>query len=197
MTEETVTPSHETFDILDALQGATFPEDTVDFFLDENLNYLVNKTNNELKQLEYRGQTEKAESLKKHRDELLESAVSKKFTATVRAVPDNVREAIDVETEEKHPAEQDIYGREKTSPERDAFFMAKYWAAHVVKITNPTGVSQIGMTFDQASAFRKTAPRSAVLAIQDKINELYSGSKAGYQDIVQESNFLSDASPEA
>lgn len=191
------TPSHETFDIMDALQGVSFPEDTVEFFLDENLNYIVNKTNQELKRHELLGNKEAAEELRSKRDDLIESAVTKKFTATVRATPDNIREAIDTEVEEKYPSEQDILGREKPNPEKDSFYMAKYWAAHVVKLSNPTGVEQVGMTYDQALAFRKTAPRSAVLAIQEKINELYSGSKAGYQDIVQESNFLSGASREA
>lgn len=190
-------PNHETFDLIEALQGINYPEDSVEVFLDDNLMYLRNKAEKELRKAEILNQKDQVEEISKRLEELLDAASVVKFTFHVRAISRRDHQSLSKEVLKQYPVEKDFLGREESNPDREDLYAEKTWAAHIVKIVNPAGAVQNGITPEEARAFIAQAPRSATEAVQAKIEALYEGSKEGYESLIKETNFLSDASPEA
>lgn len=199
MTEqpEIETPDHEGFDLIAALQGVSYPEERVSVYLDDNIMYLRNKTHQEIRRAEILGNDEAKSALEAKLGELAEAASGVKFEFIVRGVPRKVHQAILKDVFLKYPEEKDLMGRTESNDERDDEYNNKLWAAHIVKIIAPSGKETVGMTEELAKEFRGQAPPSAMAAVQKAIDSLYSGAKAGYEDLVQDNDFLSDASPEA
>lgn len=194
MTDAPATPDHKTFDLLDALAGVSHPETTVDVYLDDSLMYLISQTDAEIRKAEIRGEKEQKDTLEAKIAELKEQAATVKFEFTIRAIPRGVHTAIIAETEKEHPDTKDFLGRVEPNPERDEFFSNKFWAAHITQVKAPTGAVQQGLTPEYAAAFRSQAPRSAINAVQKAIDSLYANAEAGYENVVQETSFLSGAS---
>lgn len=197
MTDAPATPDHKTFDLLDALAGVTHPESEVNVYLDDSLMYLIDQTNAEIRKAEILGKQDVKATLEEKLATLKEQAAGVRFTFKIRAIPREVHTSIITETEKEHPDSKDFLGRPEANPERDEYFSNRFWAAHIVQVTSPSGATQEGFTPEYAKAFRGQAPRSAINAIQKAIDSLYASAEAGYENVVQETNFLSDASREA
>ena len=195
MTEET--PNHETFNIIDALQGVDYPEDSVDVFMSDNLMFLISKANDELRLAELRKEEDKVKEIQEKLDNLREQASIVKFTFHVRSIPRDQIKAILTKLDADFPPEKDLMGREVPNPERDESFMARQWAAHIVRIVNPNGAVQVGISEEDADKLRGHMPQSALEAVQRTMDSLYEGAKKGYETSIQDVNFLSGASQEA
>lgn len=195
MTEET--PNHETFNIIDALQGVDYPEDSVDVFMSDNLMYLISKANDELRLAELRKEEDKVKEIREKLDNLREQASIVKFTFHVRSIPRDQMKAILTKLDNDFPPEKDLMGRDVSNPERDEAFMSRQWAAHIVRIVNPNGAVQVGISEEDAEKLRGHMPQSALEAVQRTMDALYEGAKKGYETSIQDVNFLSGASPEA
>lgn len=195
MTEET--PNHETFNIIDALQGVDYPEDSVDVFMSDNLMYLISKANDELRLAELRKEEDKVKEIQEKLDNLREQASIVKFTFHVRSIPRDQMKAILTKLDNDFPPEKDLMGRDVSNPERDETFMSRQWAAHIVRIVNPNGAVQVGISEEDAEKLRGHMPQSALEAVQRTMDALYEGAKKGYETSIQDVNFLSGASHEA
>lgn len=193
----TETPDHKTFNLLEALQGINYPEDYVDVYLDAAVMYRLDKIDTELKKFEILQDAEGIERLEKVREDLVSAAETLRFRFHVQYQPRERRQALFTEVFEEHPEVKDAFGRVQPDTIRDEYFTNREWSLHITRVEDPSGAVQAAPAPEVIEAFRKKAPDPAQVAIQKKIDSLYEGTKAGYEDFIQETSFLSSASTEA
>ena len=143
MTEETA-PNPHTFDLADVLSGRTFPERTVDVFMDEKAAYLIYLADAEIRT----ASEAEVEELEKHREGLAKAAETSKLTFHLRGVSRTVREEALNSTIKEFPIENDFLGRPKANPEADRKFAAAQWALG----PDEHNAELIGATAHRASA---------------------------------------------
>ena len=197
MTDAPATPDHKTFDLFDALTGISYPEDTVEVFFSEDLMYRINKTEKKIDELLLRGDTEQADALDAKLDELRKAAESVKYVFTIRSTPRELTRDIFNAVQEEFPDTQDFIGRKIENPARGEEFSIRHWALHIVKIVNPEGAVLGPIDEAMARALRGKLPTPAQERIAKAIDDMYNGAKAGYESLIKDEDFLSDASPEA
>lgn len=182
------TPDAKTFDLIGALEGREYPEIEVPIFLNEGIMF----TYAQLSEASAKdpANKEKQEAL----DAMFEEVKHLAITVTVRGTPRHIRKAIVDKVMKKHPVKSNAFGQEEDSPEGVEMLTQLSWEAHVVRVTAPDGTE---MTPNKAEiqALRDKAPDASINAIADAISELSEGSRSGYEQIVQDPNFLSQPSP--
>ena len=183
MADET-TP--KTFDLAAALAGRTFPEITVPVFLDEALQFDLARLDKRIA----RATHDEVEALEEERASLLNLFKQFCLKVTVKGAPRHLRKATVEKVLADFPEERDALGRVKPNPAADEAFANSTWLLHVVEITAPDG-SVLNPALEDIIAFRNQAPDAAVNAVEAAIQELTSGSKAGYETAVQDIDFLS------
>jgi len=191
----TTTPelNHETFNLLDMLAGRTYPEDTVDVFLDAKTAYLIAKSNEEVGRLRANKQNDEAQELEKAVEALVEESSKAKLTLHIRAIPMEVREALLKKAFEEFPEERDFVGRVRESRERDKHYTRLLWEAHILSVETAQGTDH-DITLEKVSAMRKGGiPEQGVDDIASAIKDLYAGTAAGFEQAAQETAFSSAA----
>lgn len=183
MTEEI---SPKTFDLSAALAGRTFPEITVPVFLDEALQLDLSRLDKKIAT----ATSAEVEELEKERESLL--AVFREFAllVKVKGAPKHLRKATLDKINEEFPPKRDALGRLEANSAADEALATALWSLHVVQITGPNGSVLIPSEADIIN-FRNNAPDAASFAIESAIQELSTGSKAGYEAAVQDLDFLS------
>lgn len=190
-------PDHESFDLIAAIQGISYPEETVEVYLDDNIMYLLDKAKSALRKAEILGQEDDKARLEEEIENLRDAASGVRFQFLLRAQPRRIHQAATREALKRFPEEKDVFGRVIEDDERDEFFTNRLWALHIVEITSPSGAKQVGLSEEEVQSFRDLAPRSAQNAIQRTLDGLYKGADQGYEAMIQDNDFLSGASPEA
>ena len=192
---------HETFDIVEFLAGVNYPKDEIEVFLDERVMYLLHKATTELQRLEAIDTDEareQVETLRKSVQELREQAAAVKVKIEYQAIPREVQDNFYDEACEKYPEERNMLtGNVIPNVHRQELHDNLMWAAHVTKITAPSGAVQTDITVEAAQRFRGYAPRAAIISVDRAIRELYAGAADGFEDAAKDVDFSSAASPEA
>lgn len=174
----------KTFDLIAALQGRSYPKETVTIFLDEALMY------------EYAKATKAADQDPQNKEKaaaveaLSESFKSLALKVTVRGIPSHVHKSIRDTVLAKHPIQYDHFNQPKANPEFSELYDQLLWENQVVQIEAPDG-STLTPTPEDIRAMRREAPETAVNAIVEAINLLSEGAQSGYEQIVQDPSFLS------
>lgn len=193
----TETPDHETFDLIAAVQGINYPEDTVEVYFDESLMFHIHRSSQQVDRLFQQGLIEEAAALTEEIDKLRDSAQEVKYTFHLRAVPRELNRAMFQEINKEFPEEVDFLQRPVPNPERNEAFADRHWALHITKVVNPAGAITTDVTPGVAKVLRNRLPGAGQTRIENAIESLYSDSKKGYEDLIKDVNFLSGASPEA
>lgn len=185
-------PDFKTLDLVAVLAGINYPTEEVPIYLDQNLGYLINKTNAKLQDLADAGNTEAYDELEKTFLEMLKSAESVKYIVTLEGVPlDTVRNLLEA-TFREYPQKYDAFGREQPNLVANEAYATRLWAAHIRKIVGPDGSVREGLlSEEEASAFRSKIPDHARNAIDAAVQELSDGAKAGFELAAKEQVFLS------
>lgn len=200
MTEEL---DHNTFDLLDAISGRSYPEHEVRVSFDEKKAFDLYQTDNRIKILSvmvHLSDEEKAE-LERLRDEvrpqLISDLKSSTYTFKLRGVSRDARDEVVELADKEYPKERDARGRVVPDKNRAEYIENQYWLLHIVSITNPQGKTNADLDSETVQLFRDQAPVFAVEAVAAGIRELIEGSKAGFESLAQDTDFLSERSPEA
>lgn len=180
-------PDPKRFDLKAALANRTFAVDTVPIFLDEQLMYDYNKAAWEADHDPMN--KEKAEA----RDKMLEDFKSIAINVTVRNVPGEQEEAIIEKLIEEYPPQFNMFNQEIPNREANDKMNVQLWALHIAKIEAADGSFTVPDESD-IDALRKTAPRAALEVIAKAIKDLNDKTKAGYDTVVKDPNFLSQPS---
>lgn len=192
MTEEL---NAQSFDLIGALSGRDYPELEVTIYLNETLGFEVSQLQEEIQIAEKGGDLAKSEELYEALQAKIKKAAGEAYSVTLKAIPESVRRKIHNQIAEDFPEKTDVFGRPQIDPEADEAFTKKMWQAYIRSVKNPLGqVKKV----DEAdiNALYANAPNAAHVTITSAIRKLQEGATAGYEHVVQELGFLSQASPE-
>lgn len=192
MTEEL---NPQTFDLIAALSGRSYPTLDVTIYLDEALGFEIHKLQGDLASAEARGDEEESARLYKEKAAKVKQASQEAFTVTLKSIPESVRRTVIAKVQEDFPEKSDLLGRPLPNPAADEEFTKKMWRAYIVSVTAPDG-SVKAVDEADVNALYANAPNSAIEAITVGIRELQTGASAGYEHAAKEIDFLSQASPE-
>lgn len=200
MTDETeLTGSPETFDLLGAIEGTTYPEVDVPFYFDAESALLISNMNKELQKLAALGRIEQYEALEPVFFEAVEALKDSQFTFTLKSVPRKVKKAWVAKAQAKFPDKQaDALGNVQPNIEGFQYVELLQWQSYLIKITDPTGKVSLG-PFPEAtvSKLMDEAPEASLQAVSEAISELDEGVKSGYEVAVRNLDFSSAPSPAA
>lgn len=189
MSDAIVNP--KTFDLGAVLQGRSYPEAEVPFYLDEASALKLSRLERRIARLELLAMEDDAKAMAEEVEALKQAIRGSQYTYHLRGIPNKVRNDVLKKSLEKYPRERDFLGTELDNDDRDALFATLLWHAMTVKIVDPDGAEQTNLTVDQIQQVRDYLPITAINDIQEGINELTSGAKAGFEAAAQDSDFLS------
>lgn len=179
----------KTFDLIAALAGRSVPEEKVPIFLDEALMYEYARLTRDS---DYDPKNKEKELL---RDETLAKFKDLCVTVTVRGVPEHIIEAVRVSVDKEYPPERNAFGVLTPHRQADEEFTVRMWQAYIPRMETPTGEA-LTPNRDDILAFRAGAPRVALIAVKMAIDKLTEDTIKGYEQIVQDPDFLSRLSPQ-
>lgn len=182
-------PNPKTFDLGEFLAGRSYPEKTVNIYLDEAAGLAINETNKELDTLSRLGKVDEYNELEKKLASLIESLDERKMQVTVRGVPRKLVKDIITKIEAEYPSKRDAFGRDEQNSEADEALSCLLWSAHIVQIVAPDG-STVTPSEADIVALRDLAPQADLRAIQKGIDEVNSASD-GFEVAARSVDFLS------
>lgn len=199
MTDDELTGSSTTFDLVAAIEGRTYPELDVRVYFDETAANAIGALNAELTRLAALGRTEEYGALEPVFDQAITDLKDSEFTFTLRSVPRKVKKAWLAKAQAKFPDKKpDKNGNQEPNFDGFQYVELLQWQSYIVKITDPTGHVNSGPFAESLiQKLMDEAPEASLQAISAGIEELDNGSKAGYETAVRNLDFLSSASHEA
>src|SRR4051812_11077092 len=103
---DSVLPSAKVFDITAVLQGRSYPELEVPFYVDEPSALALSRAEKQLTNLALLGKTEEHDELEKKVEALKEALRTNRFTYHLRGIPNKVRQDVYKKAFEKYPRQQ-------------------------------------------------------------------------------------------
>lgn len=189
MSDEIETPTAKTFDLGAILAERSYPETTVDIYLDEATGLAITEVNAELNRLSGLGKTKEYNALEKKFQTLLEDLDGRKLTVTVKGIPRKVKSDIIKKVTTENPSKKDAFGREEFSAEADEALTKLLWQAHIVSVTDPSG-AKITPSEKDISDLLDLAPTADIKAIDAAIGKVDAASE-GFEAVARGTDFLS------
>lgn len=184
-----------TFNILEALAGISFPEHSVKVHFNEALNFTLSTLNSALDLAVVGGLSDQVTKLQAEIEDLLKSVEGQLFTVHFRGIPEVEREGIIRGVEEIYPTKTNLLGNPEPNPEGDRELRRRMWLAFITKIENPAGAVSVP-TEEEIDGLINRTGGSVHETISDGIAELITGTKSGYEQSIKANDFLSVASQE-
>ena len=178
-----------TFSIIDVLQERSYPETQTVIHLDEQAAYLASVVGEEIDELDKKigrsaptsAQSKKMEELVEKKQELVEKLQKSSYTFHLMGMNEGKRESLWSEAKKKYPIQYNqipelttgkMTKEEKESPERDDFFTNLLWQNHIIKIVDPNGNEQSGLSFTEVREMRNIMPIAATSKINQAIEKM-------------------------
>lgn len=189
MSDEIETPTAKTFDLGAILAERSYPETTVDIYLDEATGLAITEVNAELNRLSGLGMTKEYNDLEKKFQALLKDLDGRKLTVTVKGIPRKTKSDIIKKVTTENPSKKDAFGREEFSAEADEALTKLLWQAHIVSVTDPSG-AKITPSEKDISDLLDLAPTADIKAIDAAIGKVDAASE-GFEAVARGTDFLS------
>lgn len=157
-----------TFDLSAALQGRAYPSTQVKVYLDEETAYLIYTEKKRIGQLT----GEDLESAQAGLDALIDKMDSQAYTFHLKGRSRLVLREIAKKALAQHPTPKNVLAIDEASPDRQDYHDALMWEACTEKIVAPTGEELVEPGLEQIIEFRNHAPKYALNAISEAVNEL-------------------------
>lgn len=186
-----------TFDLADMFAGISYPKTVIPVYTNPGVGYEINKLTQEAKDAVLLKDEEKAEEVSKRHSELVKESEKYRYEFTLQGHSKDEREAILDKVREQHPPTDNWMGQEKFSAEGDRLYINLTWALHIAQIKAPNGAVNVAPGAEGIEVLRAKLPDSEQKKIEAAIQELSEGTKAGFETLAQEHDFLSGASVEA
>ena len=186
---------HKTLDIGALIAGIGYPELDVEVNLDARVDFALAEAKDALAAAEARDDRETISKLDAEIESLRKKSRASRLTVTLKGIPEAVRKGLDHQAREEFPLTYTAFGMPEANPDRTTKFNDLLWAHSLIRITDPSGVSGVP-DVQQIADLRAALGRTAYKAINDGLDRLTEGDKAGFEDAAQDVDFLSDASPE-
>lgn len=188
----TETPNPTTFDLIGVLSGRDYPTLDVEVYFNEALGFEIHQIQKELESAELRKDSKEADKLHKEMKAKIKQAEGEKYLISLKSIPESVRRTIIAKVQEEFPEKTDLLGRPQPNPGADDAFTKKMWQAYIQTVTDPSGAVKVTDEAD-INALHANAPVTVHEQITVGIQELQNGSKSGFELVVKEADFLSQA----
>lgn len=175
------------FDLIAALEGRNYPEETVTLILDDSILYRITKTDEMIDDPAFDGDKDE---LEKVRAQLIEAAKDMTVKAKVRGIPIHIYNSILKSVRADFPEKVDAFGRAKFEEAADEALAERLWIQQVVEITAPDGETYHPSP-EELKALRDMAPDASIRAVSKAMHDLREGANSGYEATVQDPDFLS------
>lgn len=188
-----VAPDPGTFDLIGAIDGTVRPETEVRFIFDERAAQTVANIEAELSRLATLGKTDEYDELDKVKDDLIKGLEGSIYTVTVRGISRKVKKAIMDSVTSKFPDKSNAFGISESNVKGIEYLNVLNWQAYISKIVDPSGNIKNGPLADEEVTYLlDNGPEASLGAVALAIEELNTGPKSGYEQIVQGLGFLSE-----
>jgi len=179
------------FDIRDALADRGYPSDEIDFYLDEDLGYQLEKMSENLDKLLTLERVDEYNKAEKEFEKLQKQLRAHKYIARARGISQRNREDILSKTLAEFPYKRDLMGRDDGEQEfkRGNLQMTQFWEAFLYELEDPHGNKQ-EVTPEVVENMRGNLPAAAQRAINGLIEEV-SGNTDWFRFAAQDTDFLS------
>lgn len=172
------------FDLIAALEGRTYPEDSVYIFLDEAQMYAYAKARRDA-DLDPSNEAKEAVA-----DEIYKAFEDLAIEVSIRGVPRYKIVEIADQIEEEFPTKTNAFGQPVPNRTAEDQFNLRTWALYITKMALSDGSFSVPGP-EEIEAFRRTAPSASLDAVGTAINEMSKLTQSGYEQIVQDPDFLS------
>lgn len=186
-----------TFDLADMFAGISYPKTVLPVYTNPGVGYEMNTLSAESKEAVLLQDEDKAREIAERRERVIAESEKYRYEFTIQGHSKDERDAILDKVREQHPPTEDWMGREKFSAEGDRLYINLTWALHIAQIKAPNGAVNVAPGAEGIEVLRAKLPDSEQKKIEAAIQELSEGTKAGFETLAQEHDFLSSASVEA
>lgn len=182
------TPDPMVLDLVQALAGITYPEDTFPVFFDARAAQEVAKLPN----YDTTDTSEEGKAAAKKFKDTLDKFQGSAYQFTIRGVPPEHLSNLSRETMRKVVNLEDDVNRVVETAIAQDEAENKIWALHIVKIVGPDGAVRAGITEEEAKALRAKLPEPAQEFIAARIEKMAGDTAAGYAVGISDFDFLSE-----
>lgn len=184
----------EKFNFMERLRGRNYPEDVVDFYLEENVGYRIMQVEEEL------GRTVNKDKVKFLEDLLqeLKAAVKEQhYKIHLRGISNEKYDALHKEVEAQYPYEYEEHqnpftgAKVKTivdNEDREKLWENTLWAACITKVEDPQGNVDDEVTLELVAALRAMGPLDGLRKVAQTIAKLRMGTD--WMDHIQDEDFF-------
>lgn len=185
---------HQSFDLLEALQGVSFPEETFSVYFDGKGAQEIYHANRELDAAD--PTTEDFKEKEKAFLDRVDRFQGSEYKITIRGISQEHY----ADTLETIIREAEAFGKTKSQIEISQFLETRQeqllWAQHIVKIEDPQGRVRAPITNEEATALYNKLPEPSKNEIGRQIELMKDHTAKGYEIGVSDFDFLSEPSLE-
>lgn len=184
----------KSFDLLEALQGVSYPEETFSIYFDGKGASEIYHANRELDAAD--PTSEEFKEKERAFLELVNKFRGSEYKITIRGISqEHYADAL-----ETIIREAEAFGKTKSQIEISQFLETRQeqllWAQHIVKIEDPQGRVRAPITNEEATALYNKLPEPSKGEIERRIARMNDHTAKGYEIGVTDFDFLSEPSQE-
>lgn len=184
------TPNPKTLDLAALLAGNEHPTETVDVYMNEAIGYAIYKAKAASQKALLLDDKDGAKKAEEELAELVEAGRKARLTVHLQGINKGLKKSIRRKSLSEYPATYDFLGRLVPDDDRDNLHANLMWSHLITRMVGPNGEETGAPTLEEAENFRSQAPESAIDAIEDAVDLLTKGTKAGFEEIAQGHDFL-------
>ena len=184
----------EKFSFMERLRGRNYPEDTVDFYLGEDIAYKIDRVEDELSNTTNKDKVKILEDLLV---ELKETVKGQTYKIHLRGISNEAYDALLKEVEAEHPYEYDEHqnpftgAKVKTlidNEDRDKLWENKLWAACITGVEDPSGDIDDEVSLEMVATLRAVGPMDGLRKVAQTIGKLRMAHD--WMDHIQDEDFF-------
>lgn len=184
----------KTFDLVAAIEGRSYPTLEVKAHLNETLGFEMYQVEKKRQQAQFASK-EDMDAFDAEFDKFVKAAEEGTYTVHLKAVPERVKRDILKKVLAEYPTKKGVFGAEEPPVEADDMYTKLNWEAHITHVVDPSGAVAT-VDAETVTALFDKAPATFHEKVNLGIAELQTGSKAGYEAMAKDLDFLSHASTE-
>lgn len=184
----------EKFSFMERLRGRNLPEDTVDFYLGEDIGYKIQRVEEELSNTTNK---DKVKALEDLLVELKEIVKSQTYKINLRGITNEQYDALVKEVEAEYPTEYNEYqnpftGKKIKEPieneDREKLWENTLWQACITSVEDPEGNVDDEVTLEMIATLRAHGPMDGLRRVAQTIAKLRMAND--WMDHIQDEDFF-------
>lgn len=196
-------PNPQTFNVAEMFAGISFPETVVDVYTNPGVAYAYTQLSADAVAAAVSGDPEAVKDVETRQAELVATAEKFRYQFHLQGVMQDIIDALHAKALEEHPpvkSAPQIPGfpaQQELTDEFYEYLNLLTWQTFITKIVAPDGREVVSPDSEFVALLKSKLPLSEKKRLEAAIRKFADDTKAGFESIVQERDFLSKASSEA